>query len=271
MFDHAYEVILADREAARAIHQKIRYHVYCVEHQFEPHTAFPFGEEHDSWDTHAAHFIVRHRATRTWVAAVRLVLPETASFPVETLQCLKPELTPRLPRRKFAEISRICIISSSNPYKTNPHIDWNYGNVCRNGESEVLMGMMRTIIIYGLGQDIEYCYLLVNQAFARLLSRLGVTLHQVGNTIDHRGLRIPYQVNLRESAQSLLAKSAAMRALLSRRELAYRPFSSLDKTMDEIAVPMLPQHVPLVAPETAWPVYDFNWCRPGRGAWRGLA
>ena len=31
MFDPSYEVILADTEAARAIHRKIRYHVYCLE------------------------------------------------------------------------------------------------------------------------------------------------------------------------------------------------------------------------------------------------
>jgi N-acyl amino acid synthase of PEP-CTERM/exosortase system len=119
MFDHTYEVILADTEAARTIHRKIRYHVYCVERQFESLTNFPLGEEHDPWDIHAAQFIVRKRSSGKWVAAMRTVLPSAVQFPVETLHCLTPEPTNPLHRRELAEISRICVIHSPAPHEIN--------------------------------------------------------------------------------------------------------------------------------------------------------
>lgn len=281
MFDHDYEVILADTEAARAIHRKVRYQVYCMERKFETPTAFPLGEEYDPWDAHAAHFIVRQRATMTWVAAVRLVLPVAAMFPVETLQCLTPERVDCPPRRKLAEISRICIIRSSSPYKINPHMNWDYGHVGKSSESEVLLGMIRTIIIYSLRKGIEYNYILVNEAFARLLSRIGVILHSVGSTIEHRGVRMPYQVNIRETAKHLATKSATIRNLLDRKELAYKPFSLLDadRASDygfipphvfSSRIPRFPEHTEMTPSPSnpgVWQI-EAERSRPGPGAWR---
>ncbi|TVR65295.1 MAG: hypothetical protein EA420_03515 [Candidatus Competibacteraceae bacterium] len=82
-------------------------------------------------------------------------------------------------------------------------------------------------MIYGLHRRIDHCYLLVTQAFARLLNRLGVVLHQVGTATDHRGLRTPYLVNLQESGESLCQRSALTGALFARPELAYQPYSAL--------------------------------------------
>jgi N-acyl amino acid synthase of PEP-CTERM/exosortase system len=284
MFDSTYEVILADTEAARAIHRKIRYHVYCLERRFEDPAVFPRGEEQDAWDVHAAPFIVRERTSGKWVAATRLVLPDAAQFPVEALRCLTPEPKNHLRRRELAEISRICVIHSPAPYEINRHLDRNFGPVARNGEPEVLLGMIRTIIIYGLEHRIEHNYLLVTDVFARLLRRIGVVLHPVGTPTNHRGLRTPYRVGLRESAASMSAKSDVIRRLLSRKELAYRPFSALDDAREEMAALMPPRLFPLPAAEISgrmeigpshpgpdtWFIETAR-SRPGPGVWRGAA
>lgn len=233
MFDSNYETILADTEYSRALHRKIRYHVYCLERHFEDPAAFPNGEEYDVWDIHAVHFIVRHRATATWVAAARLVLPETFQFPVETLQCLASEPAQRPPRRELSEISRICIINTPAPWQINPHLDYEFGHVGRSSESGILLGIFRALMIYSLRRNIEYCYLLVSHAFARLLRRLGFILYAVGDAIEHRGARIPYQIRLRETSKSLLTRSTLFRGLFNQRELAYQPFSALDDVWHE--------------------------------------
>jgi N-acyl amino acid synthase of PEP-CTERM/exosortase system len=244
-FDETYEVILADTEASRVIHRKIRYQVYCLEQQFENPAFFPFGEEYDRWDTHAAQFIVRQRGSGTWVAAMRLVLPYAASFPLETLQCLVPGHADQLNRRTLAEVSRICVIRSPDPHEVNAHLDPNFGYVTGDRESQVLLGLMRTIFIYGLQHCISHCYLLVTEAFARLLNRLGVVLRQVGITTDHRGLRTPYLISLRESAESVLNRSAFLIGdLLTRPELAYQPYSTLGGKV----YPPLYQPLPLPPP-----------------------
>ncbi|HPF58800.1 MAG TPA: PEP-CTERM/exosortase system-associated acyltransferase [Candidatus Competibacteraceae bacterium] len=283
MFDHAYEVILADTEASRAIHRKIRYQVYCQERRFEDPAEFPNGEEYDVWDIHAAHFIVRHRATATWVAAVRLVLPDAFQFPVETLHCLSSEQAQCRPRRELAEVSRICIINAPAPWKMNRHLDYQFGHAGRSGEHDILLGMVNALIIYGLHRGIECFHLLISQSFARLLKRLGVILQQVGNTIDYHGLRIPYQADIRETSKSLVARSALFRGLFSRRELAYQSFSALDGVWQEFEM-MPPSFDWPPAPETARrseiplsvPSHPGVWhmeaerSRPGPGVWRSV-
>ncbi len=268
MFDSTYEVILADTEAARAIHRKIRYHIYCLERRFEDPAAFPRGEEQDAWDVHAAPFIVRERTSGKWVAAMRLVLPEAAQFPVETLHCLTPELTNRLRRRQLAEISRICIIRSPVPYEINRHLDRNFGSVSRNGEPEVLLGMLRTIFVYGVECGLEHNYLLVTDAFARLLRRIGVVLHPVGTPTDYRGLRTPYRVELRECAASVSAKSDVIRHMVARKALAYRPFSALADAREEKMAALTPHRLfPLPAAEISGRM-GIGPSRSGPGAWR---
>lgn len=228
LFDDSYEVVLADTEVSRAIHHKIRYQVYCMERDFENPANFPTGEESDRWDSHAAQFIVRQRDSEAWVAAIRLVLPYAASFPLETLHCLTPGHAAHLRRRHLGEISRVCVIRSPNPHHSNPHLDHNFGHVTPDRESQVMLGLIRTIIIHGLERGIEHCYLLVTDAFARLLRRIGVVLHSVGTATEHRGFRAPYLMGLRETAASLCNRSAAIHALFDRAIDAYRPYSIFD-------------------------------------------
>lgn len=171
-------------------------------------------------------FVVQGVPPGAWVATLRLVLPEATRFPLEPCAACRPNpLTPQ--RHQFAEISRICVINSANPHTINHHLDQNFGPVSRHGESEILLGMIRAIVIYGLERDIEHCYLLVTEAFARLLRRLGVVLHRAGKAIEHRGLHAAYRVGLRENAAALSARSPAISQLFARRALAYQPFSAL--------------------------------------------
>lgn len=126
--------------------------------------------------------------------------------------------------------------------------------------------MIRTIVLYGLERGIEHCYLLVTDAFARLLRRLGVVLHPAGTASDHRGIRTPHRVRLRESAVSPCNRSAAVRNLFARKALAYKPFSALDDETDATFEPM-----PRFPPPFAADVFqraDIARSRPGPGIWR---
>lgn len=129
-----------------------------------------------------------------------------------------------------------------------------------------MLGLLRTVFVYGLERGIEHGYLLVTDAFARLLRRLGVALHPAGTATDHRGIRTPYRVGLRESATTAGSRSPAIRQLLARQALAYKPFSALDDATDATFESM-PRFPPSFAADV-FPRADIARSRPGPGVWR---
>lgn len=86
---------LARSEAARRIHYRLRYEVYCRETGFEPAEQHPEGIERDAYDEHAEHFLISHEGrppeTR-WVGAMRLILPGKRPLPTTTNCRLFPEV-----------------------------------------------------------------------------------------------------------------------------------------------------------------------------------
>ena len=94
--------------------------------------------------------------------------------------------------------------------------------------------MMRAAGIYALKRDVNFCVLLITDAFARMLRTLGVRLLQAGPATEHRGMRTPYLVDMRDSVMSMANKSSAVRDLFRRSKHAYVRISSvaMDDTID---------------------------------------
>jgi N-acyl amino acid synthase of PEP-CTERM/exosortase system len=235
MFDDKFRVCFADTTFGIALHQRIRYQVFCLDKGFEDPGAFSTTQETDAWDDQSAHFVVQNKQTGEWVAATRIVLPKRGRpLPVDTLGALDRDRLPASHLR-IGEISRFCIIpnrtQSSDLVKVVPgenSLDaWGIGTIGRSQQFEVTLGMIRTIIIFALKRDLVHCVMLITDAFARLLRKLGVKLHQVGPVTEHRGMRTAYLVNMRESALSMSKKSSAVRDLLRRSKHAYVRISSI--------------------------------------------
>ena len=77
-----YEVILADTEESKEIHFKLRYKVFCLEKGYEDAKKFPDEMEKDKYDGHAIHFIVRHKLSRQWVGAFRIIMGRLPKLPI---------------------------------------------------------------------------------------------------------------------------------------------------------------------------------------------
>jgi len=229
VFDDIYEVILADSPATQAIHRKIRYHVYCVERGYEDPAAYPNGEESDLWDDDAVQFVARERMSGRCVGAIRLILPRAVDFPVETLGCLSPAASLKLRRRQLGELSRVCIVRTPQAWMYQGTLTRGLGHVPKNRELEVLIGLVRAVTVFGMQRGIERCYVLITEAFARLLGRLGLVLEPAGEPVDHRGLRSPYLYLLRESKVSASARNEVMREFFAREAMAYRRSSEIDE------------------------------------------
>jgi N-acyl-L-homoserine lactone synthetase len=111
MFDDKYEVIVADTPAARHIHHRIRYEVYCLEYRFEDPALHPDHEEHDQWDDNAVHFLVRHRASGEWIGAMRLIRPVHGQLPIHEASDMTSAALPNFDGRAW-ELSRTCILGA---------------------------------------------------------------------------------------------------------------------------------------------------------------
>jgi N-acyl amino acid synthase of PEP-CTERM/exosortase system len=235
MFDETFRVCFADTPFGVALHQRIRYRVFCLDKGFEDPCAFSSARETDAWDDQSAHFIVQDKTTRQWVAATRMVLPKGGRpLPVDNLGAFDRDGFGQVDR-PVAEISRFCIvrnrpqrsIGTEGLSEANSLQLWGIGAIGKSRQFEITLGMMRAQIIFALKRGIDACVMLITDPFARLLRRLGLRFTQVGPPVQHRGTRTAYLVDMRESALSMSQESSVVRGMLRRSKHAYVRISSV--------------------------------------------
>lgn len=246
MFDKRYEVILADTAEARKIHYQLRYQVYCLEEGFEAHENFPDHMERDEWDGNSVHFIVRSKKTMEWVAAMRLVLPQQESLPMENMCSIDSRVVPSSYDENIAEISRICI---KDTFRRKRQPVAEHGDSItssdagekvaagrqRFSKSEIMLGLFRAATVYSHKHDISNWYFLTTPALARLLNHMNIQLIKIGSACLHRGKRFPFMTDLKESEKYLRRGCPVVEKMFGRYDLAYRAFSELQPGYDTLA------------------------------------
>lgn len=219
--DH-YEVILADSAEARRIHYRLRYQVYCLEQRWEPVDCFPNGEEKDEFDERAVHFLVRNRFSDRWVAALRVVLPGDEPLPIESLNVLKDSVRESVVPGRTAEISRVCrpkcTLERELAAESSAHADQ------LGGASEVLLRMLFAAGQYCQELGIDHMYMLCRPAMARMMNRLDIPMKRAGIPSEHRGVRVPYLVDVRTAFAQATAASPLLASLFREPKL-YRRYS----------------------------------------------
>lgn len=250
MFDENFRVCFADTPYGVALHQRIRYQVFCLDRGFEDPEAFSAARETDAWDEQSAHFIVQSRETNLWVAATRVVLPGSGCLlPADAIDALHRDRL-KDPAAPIAEISRFCIIRNrpAEAGEVDPHEGalvavpaWGIGPVGKTERFEVTVGMIRTFIVFLLKRNFAYAVMLVTDAFARLLRKLGFVTRQVGPATEHRGVRIAYEIDLRATAILMAKKSSSVRDMFRSSKRAYVRISSI---ADDPAVELVSEFSP---------------------------
>ncbi len=206
-----YELLVADEPRSRRIHHRLRYRVFCLETGYEDPGAFPDGEERDPWDAQATPFLVRSRPCGHWVAAVRLVLPRPGrGLPIAGLARLDRE-----PDADTAEVSRLSLVGQARRRIHRPVVSCQGYRAAEGGglpprglrrhpTRPVLQAMLRGLVAYSLDRGVTSWYLLVTRSLARLLElALPMRLEAVGPPCWHRGERLPYRVDVAETAMAL--------------------------------------------------------------------
>jgi N-acyl amino acid synthase of PEP-CTERM/exosortase system len=188
---------------------RLRYQVYCVEHDFEDSSHFKDGKESDAYDCRSVHGIVCHRSSGVTAATVRLVLPDMdnldAPFPVEK-NCgdslsLVPSPFKRVPRQSIAEISRFAVSKNfkrrlgeaGSVAGIGPNIE-EYVKQYPGGKRVIphlILGLFAAIVKLSAEQHITHWYAVMDASLLRLLTRYGINFIPIGGLVDYHGLRQP--------------------------------------------------------------------------------
>ncbi|MDX9740807.1 MAG: PEP-CTERM/exosortase system-associated acyltransferase [Gammaproteobacteria bacterium] len=261
MFDSRFETVLADTPAAREIHHRIRFLVYCLEMGYENASAHPDGLERDAWDDHSAHFLVRRRDNGEWIAAMRLVLPGSYPLlPIQSVCKLDRAVCGGVPQDRIAEVSRLCIVEQ---YRRRPRerelpyelvgddagrrwqelpVDEEKRVTQRRHGPEIMLGLLLAAAEYSREFDLAHWFFLTTPALCRMIEQYGVPLQPAGAPCQHRGERHPYFVDLTSAWGALWKSDPRMTGWLGRRP----PL----KRYSEI-VPPVPGRCPPVRPVLA--------------------
>jgi N-acyl amino acid synthase of PEP-CTERM/exosortase system len=242
MLEQGYDFYLADTDAGKSIHYRLRYEVYCLREKFEDPARYPKFLEQDEYDDASVHFIVRSRATGEWLGAMRLIVAPVPKLPVTRFSSFDPANLAGLSAKRVAEASRLCILLPTRPradFATNASqtpktpADSYHRNGAALQTSWITVGLIRAVRQYSLANGIICCFFLISDPLARILRRLGMEFDPVGSPCLHRGWRRPYMHNFKTGYQGMRARSPELYKDFCRPP-AYTHFSQLDESPEAL-------------------------------------
>jgi N-acyl amino acid synthase of PEP-CTERM/exosortase system len=198
-FRNCLTVVCANSEDMLDQVFRLRYQVYCLERGFEDAGEHPDGREQDGEDARSLHFLVSDRATGCAMGTVRLILPLAgAELPALGLIGANERRRLDLPLAATAEISRFAIAKA---FRRPLEAGWHHaqGPAMRAGRSDeperasplVTFGLIQAVLMMTLAGDITHIVAMMEPALLRLLRRLGIEFHPIGEPVQHHGLRQP--------------------------------------------------------------------------------
>lgn len=228
-FNQYFEMVPARTAQLKKEVYKLRFQVYCKETEFEDPLMHPDGLEYDEFDEHSIHYLIRHRASNTYAATTRLILPDTQCserlFPIE-IHSKIDNLEPMkgVSRAKLAEVSRFCVskdFKRRKSDKVNSLTGIHDGSVKLITEDEkrtfphITIALIASQIIISDEHDICYWYAVMEPALLRFLSALGISFTGIGPITEYHGRRKPAIIKVSDLLSGVLAKNPPLWNMLT--------------------------------------------------------
>lgn len=207
-FHEYFKAIAADTEELKQEAFRIRYDVYCDELGYEDKSCFIDRLETDCYDSIAYHCLLQHKSSGEFAGCVRLAMPSSEvndyKLPFE-LTCngkLNKQIVDieTLQPDSYGEISRLAV--RSNFRRRAGEKESPYGVVSdeslfadeRRSFPLIAFGLYLAAAASGLNTGLERVFAMMEPRLARRLRIFGIEFEQIGEPIEHRGIRAPYQV-----------------------------------------------------------------------------
>jgi N-acyl amino acid synthase of PEP-CTERM/exosortase system len=213
-FRSRFEIVPATSDALVEQVHRVRHRVYCEDLGFE--AIRPDARERDAYDDHAVQLLLRKAGEGAPIACARIVRPDQSNpscpLPFERLcaasldrSIVDPAL---LPRSTVAEVSRLAVISEFRRRKGEalqpaPLSEGDFGAEISPRFPYIPVSLFFGIVAIAGIHGIESLLMLTEPRLATLFAKLGVTVRQIGSPIEHRGLRIPSMMLVREIVRDL--------------------------------------------------------------------
>jgi len=236
VLDTEFRYYLADTDAGKSLHYRLRYDVYCVREGYENQKHYPDKQEKDQFDNTSAHFLVQSCATGDWVGAMRLVLGTAPQLPMSQITPIDQEFVAGLDGEIVAEASRLCAVMPKPTQSRMSSSGWPRHAMTKASRlidqrlhvSWIAVGLIRAARHYCLDHGIETCFFLINEPLARILRRLGMEIEPVGSPCHHRGWRRPYCHNFITGYREMADHSPELYKSFCR-PTAYNYYSELEQ------------------------------------------
>jgi N-acyl amino acid synthase of PEP-CTERM/exosortase system len=233
-FRKYFQAIPALDEGLRQSAFRIRHAVYCEELQYEPIRSD--GMEADEFDSHSAHCLLRSTTNGELVGCVRLVLtdPDDVQLPLPFERRCATTLDrtivdpQRLNRAKIAEVSRLAVVNRYRRRRGEDKVPIGlgenaFGTPERPRFPYIAAGLYLGMLAQARHHGIETLFMLTERRLAKQLSRLGVRMRTIGGPVEHRGVRYPSMMSVREVIDDLHFFVRPLFAVISKEmETAYR-------------------------------------------------
>lgn len=219
LFDRYFSVVPANTELLIKKVYNIRHQVYCEELGYEAERANHL--EFDEYDLRSSHCLLFHKPSQSYAGCVRLIMAapddNDAKFPFEVSsgKQLKWGIAPPTDheRHKYGETSRLAITSkfrrrrgeTKSPDGGSEAIDNSTADERRSFPS-VALGLYLAATAIAIDKDLEGVFAIMEPRLARQLRRFGFLFEQVGDSINHRGIRAPFLINTKQVSNTLKAE-----------------------------------------------------------------
>lgn len=207
-FQEYFRVVPALTPELAAEAYRVRHQVYCEELGWEPVREDQM--EKDEFDDRSVHCLLQCVHTNDYIGCVRLVMPATDPMTEYPFQdSCRDVLDPGYPNPKLqakgviAEVSRLAVVKkyrrrrheATRPIKVS---DSDFGSIRQPRFPYIPVGLYLGMSAMAHHMGIEKLYFLTEPSLAKHFTKMGGKLKPIGGVVDHRGKRVPYEVDVKE-------------------------------------------------------------------------
>lgn len=213
-FKKYFEVVPALTDELRDQAYRIRHEVYCEDLQFEPQR--PDRRELDEYDAHSIQCLIRSVKTGEFAGCTRLILcrPDDPDYPLPFEKTCAESIDraiidpQALSRQRIAEVSRLAVIRRFRTRRGERHTavplsESSYGTDISPRFPYIPVALYLATTELAALHGIHTMFLLTEPRLAAHFQKLGVSIIQIGDPVEHRGLRIPSVVNVQRILDGL--------------------------------------------------------------------